>query len=199
MLVLRLTSDESLIGAETDDGFTIGAFTTGTLFLLGICTIAGLLGGLLYLAVRDWLPEKIRPVAIVTFVTAFGGAAAIRPVGIDFNELDPIPLAVVMFIALPALYGIALWWFTERNLARPDRSAPASLLGLLPLLGFGVAGPFGLVPLAVVAAGWALNRRGVPIVKLWHSTPVMWLGRTAFAAATGFSLFVLVQDVNAVF
>jgi hypothetical protein len=199
MFVLRLTSDASLHGAKTDDGFIIGSFTASTFFLVGICTISGLLGGLLYLAVREWLPDKMRPWAMVVFFGAFGGAAAIRPVGIDFNALDPISLAVVMFISLPVLYGIALWWLTERNLARSkDRPLSGSIVAFLPLLGFGVAGPLGLIPLSILAAGWALNRSGVPIVKMWTSVPMTWVGRVAFVGATGFSLFVLGRDVVAV-
>ena len=36
MLLLRLTSDPALRGTQTDDGFTIGVFSTQTLFLLGV-------------------------------------------------------------------------------------------------------------------------------------------------------------------
>ena len=36
MFLLRLTSDPALRGRQTDDGFTIGVFSTETLFLLGV-------------------------------------------------------------------------------------------------------------------------------------------------------------------
>src|SRR5687767_6116058 len=58
MFVLRLTSDDSLRGLETDDEFIIGSFTSSTFFLIFLTTIAGFAGGLLYLAVRDWLPRR---------------------------------------------------------------------------------------------------------------------------------------------
>ncbi len=44
MLVLRLTSDPALRGAQTDDGFTIGVFSTETLFLLGVTAGLGIVG-----------------------------------------------------------------------------------------------------------------------------------------------------------
>jgi hypothetical protein len=45
MFLLRLTSDPALRGAQTDDGFTIGVFSTETLFLLGVTAGLGILGG----------------------------------------------------------------------------------------------------------------------------------------------------------
>ena len=58
MLVLRLTSDSSLRGAKTDDGFTMGILSTQTLFLLGVTSARGILGGLVYLIVRGWFPPR---------------------------------------------------------------------------------------------------------------------------------------------
>ncbi len=46
MLLLRLTSDPTLRGVQTDDGFTIGRFSAETLFLLGVTAGLGILGGL---------------------------------------------------------------------------------------------------------------------------------------------------------
>ena len=57
MLLLRLTSDPSLHGRLTDDGFTIGVVTFGTLFLLVLTTVGGATGGAAYLAIRSWLPR----------------------------------------------------------------------------------------------------------------------------------------------
>ena len=56
MLVLRLTSDPALRGVKTDDGFTIGRFSTETIFLLGVTAALGIAGGLFYLIVRGWIP-----------------------------------------------------------------------------------------------------------------------------------------------
>jgi hypothetical protein len=42
MLALRLTSDPSLHGVSTDDGFTIGRVSLQTLFLLGVTAGLGM-------------------------------------------------------------------------------------------------------------------------------------------------------------
>lgn len=56
MFLLRLTSDDSLRGIETDDGFIIGRFSGDTVFLLGAGAFVGAFGGLIYLGLREWLP-----------------------------------------------------------------------------------------------------------------------------------------------
>ena len=60
MFVLRLTSDPSLHGAETDDGFIMGQISGATLFLLIVTSVLGVLAGVLYLAVRTWFPLRRR-------------------------------------------------------------------------------------------------------------------------------------------
>src|SRR5881628_2063249 len=70
MFVLRLTSDPALRGLKTDDEFTIGIFSRDTLFLLLATAFLGVVGGLVYLVVRLWLPERARP-------WLFGGLAGI--------------------------------------------------------------------------------------------------------------------------
>src|SRR6266511_532645 len=62
MLVLRVTSDDSLHGMETDDDFTIGSFTGATVFLELLTLFAGAVGGLIYIGVREWLPARWRPI-----------------------------------------------------------------------------------------------------------------------------------------
>ncbi|HEV3471665.1 MAG TPA: hypothetical protein VG408_00460, partial [Actinomycetota bacterium] len=64
MFVLRLTSDPSLHGRETDDEFIIGSFTGATFFLIALTAIMGILGGILYLIVRSWFPVRARPIVM---------------------------------------------------------------------------------------------------------------------------------------
>ena len=90
MFVLRVTSDPSLHGLETDDGFTIGRFSGETLFLVLATAALGVIGGLLYLAVRPWLPERWRAALTGVFGGIVGGALFISPDGIDFTLLDPL-------------------------------------------------------------------------------------------------------------
>lgn len=199
MFLLRVTSNPRLSGRLTDDGFRIGSFTTSTLFLVFFCAVAGMLGGLFYLLVRGWLPDRIRPFAIATFGGAFGGAIVIHPGRLDFTQLDPLALAVAMFIALPALYGLALSWLAERLLDGTDGArASTSVIAFLPLVGIGLAGPVGLLLLAAIGGGWLANRQGIPLTRAWHSTPGTWLGRGALAGITILALVALVHDITAV-
>jgi len=81
MLILRLTSDPSLHGLETDDGFTIGVISTETFFLVIITAITGVFGGLVYVGVRSWLPHRARSWLFGTLTGLVGGALVIRPDG----------------------------------------------------------------------------------------------------------------------
>lgn len=203
MFVLRLTSDPSLIGRLTDDGFEIGSFTGNTFFLVALCTAAGLLGGLFYLVIRGWLPERGRPLMMAAFGGAVGGSVVIHPGGIDFTQLDPLALAIVMFIALPALYGAAMsrlvdLWIARANQAqRPEHAgALGAVVAFAPLLGLAIIGPIGLATVVLLLAGWFMNRRGVPIERLWHSRAVTLIGRAAMAGVAGLAAFVLAQDIT---
>jgi hypothetical protein len=199
MFVLRLTSDSSLRGMETDDGFIIGQLSTDSIFLLLLTTAAGMLGGLFYLSVRNWFPRNVRPWALAIFGAGVGGATVISDDGIDFNLLDPLALAVVMFIALPALYGLMLVWLTEKLLARVEESqSRLSWLAFVPLIGLGITGPIGLGILVILTIGWVAEHRGPPFLQTFRTAPFIVIGRIAFAGATAFSLFTLGQDVVAV-
>jgi hypothetical protein len=194
MFVLRLTSDPRVVGMTTDDGFVIGSFTADTGFLVLVTTALGGLGGIFYLAVRPWLPARSRPVIMGILGAMLGGAAVIHPDGIDFRVLEPLWLAVAMFIALPGLYGMMMSVLAERFLARAEH--PQRFIGwlpaFLPLAGLLIAGPFGLGLAAVVAIGWTLNRV-LPLVALWDSSAVTWLGRVALLAVGVLSLRTLVE------
>lgn len=199
MFVLRLTSDPSLSGRLTDDGFEIGRFSTDMFFLGLLCTAAGMAGGLFYMAIRGWLPAKGRPALMALFGGAVGGAMIIRPEGIDFAELDPLSLAVAMFVALPALYGLGMTWLAERWIAKTEESKNYyPLVAFLPLLGLGLGGPIGALIGVIVVAGWFMNRGIVPIAKMWRSTPVTLIGRLAFIGTIAFGLWVLGRDVASV-
>ncbi len=125
MFVLRITSDPGLHGLKTDDDFTIGIFSAATLFLVFVTAAAGTVGGLVYLAVRAWFPGRARPWIFGALTGLVGGALVIRPGGIDFTLLEPLGLAVAMFIALPAAYGVAVSLLAERFRAGVRRTFAA--------------------------------------------------------------------------
>ena len=207
MLVLRLTSNPLLHGATTDDGFTIGIVSASTLFLLVLTTIVGAAVGAGYLLVRTWLPERLRPWVAGILGALVGGARIVRPGGIDFTLLDPLPLAVAMFIVIPAGAGVVTSLLAERFLrdgswfAR-SRLAYASLVlaipvGLLPVA-LGTRAPAALLAEVVVLGVALIARRRRRLARVWSSAPVVWLGRAVLAAAAIASSVELARDVTTI-
>jgi hypothetical protein len=197
MLVLRLTSDPALRGLETDDGFVIGIVSTSTLFLLVLTTMLGALGGLAYLIVRSWLPTRTRRWWFGALAAAFGGAAIIRPGGIDFTRLEPLWLAIAMFVAIPAAGGVLISVLAERYLSpdsrfRRSRAAPAALI---PIALFAVVGTSGISLALAVLAAILLWRTWPSAAGFWTSRPVTVIGRVALAAFGTWYAVALARDV----
>jgi hypothetical protein len=196
MLVLRLTSDPGLHGLETDDGFTIGIVSGATLFLVGLTTMLGAFGAVAYLVVRGWLPDRARPWIVGVLAGVIGGAGAIRPGGIDFTRLEPLGLAVAMFVALPAAYGFAMSRLVDRSLARRSgrpRAGTWITLGLFLFL-LAVVGEVGILACAgmLLALVWSPPPA---TVSLWRSAAARWAGRTAILAAAVWWSAELASDV----
>ncbi len=193
MLVLRLTSDPSLRGLDTDDGFTIGIVSAATMFLVVLTAVLGVLGGLAYLLARAWLPPRRRTVVFASLAAVVGGSLVIRPGGIDFTLLDPLWLAIALFVALPATFGAAVATLIERWLPATSNAWLAGLaLAALPLPFFGLRG---LALLAVVLLA-ALATRVVPEIRgVFASRALVWIGRTGLAAIGAAAMVALVSDV----
>jgi hypothetical protein len=111
--------DQGTRGAQTDFG-TIGEFTIGgSVRLLVLTTIAGVLGGLMYIGVRRWLPS-----AGVVRGAYFGLALAFGPGIVALGEVDlqiaePAVPIFYMFVALYVLYGVCVAFLTDRLHAEP--------------------------------------------------------------------------------
>ena len=90
--------------------------------------------------------------------------------GLDFTLLEPVELAVALFIALPALFGVLLTYTVDR-VARPDSATAVGrrrwwvpLLVLVPVLPAVVV----ILPVAVVIGALLPLRRGL-LQPLRHS------------------------------
>jgi hypothetical protein len=156
MRVLALTSPPSAQGVMTDDQFPVGSITLfGTANLLAATTSLGAVGGLLYLLARRVLPTS-RPARSLLFALlagAVGGALVVHDhSSTDFSVLRPEWLAVVAFVALPALYGAVVPLLVDRLDAPgawPNRAAPWAVAGLsVVVLGLALV----VVPLPVAVA-----------------------------------------------
>ena len=200
MLALRVTSDPSVRGMKTDDGFIIGRFSGDTMFLLVFTSLLGVLGGIVYLAVRPWLPEGWRASLAGVCGGIVGGAIFIRPEGLDFTRLDPLPLAVAMFIGLPAFYGVTMSLLVERLLRQGSRwsRSRAWVVGLLPLVALAAFGSLGVGAIAVMSGLWAIRRWSPETTSLLRSKIVVWLGRTVLLTLIAFGLVGLIKDVDQV-
>jgi hypothetical protein len=123
MRLLALTSPDIAQGRLTDDAARVGEFTLGGSFGLALALgIIGAILGLGYLLVRRVLPSsptaRIARTALLT--AAVGGAVLIHDhPSFDYSILAPTWLAVVLFMAIPGLYGAALAFLVERY-AAPD-------------------------------------------------------------------------------
>jgi hypothetical protein len=139
MRVIFLTSDESVRGFTSDDGFEIGRMSFDSVFLLIALTFVGAFLGGGYGVLRMFLKGPLWAICagMAVMVGAAGGALVVNSDGIDFRLLEPLGLAVVMFVALPALWGATVPLVTDQILG---------IKSLFPQRLTGVdAKPFGIV------------------------------------------------------
>ena len=127
-----------------------------------------------------------------------GGALLIQPDGLDFRLLEPLPLAIAFFIAIPAGCGFAISASVERRFAEADdgrRTSATWMVGLLPLVLLLATGPLGIA-LVAITIGAGLLARSVPMASvIWESAAFVWLGRLALVVVAAFASVALVQDI----
>ncbi len=121
MRILVLTSDARVRGLTSDDGFEIGQFSASTIVLLVFTTILGALAGFVYGLLRMLLrgPTWLVALGVAVAVAAGGGALVVNADGIDFRVLEPLWLAVGLFLLIPAAWGVTVVLGTEWLLRRP--------------------------------------------------------------------------------
>lgn len=195
MLLLRLTSSDAVVGIQSDDDFTIGQVSTASIFLLLATTLIGTLLAFVYLLVRRWLPERRRPLMAAIFFGVTGGAAVIKPDGVDFTLLDPLLLAVVLFIALPAAYGWTMAAVLEGLLARPGEYRKARVAAIVFFVAVGF---FGLFAAGIAIAGGVLiliGRRWPALAALVTHPVVTWAVRVGLIVLMAVQGAELVTDV----
>ncbi len=127
MRLLALTSPEIAQGRLTDDAARVGQFTLGGSVTLAIALAVGsaLVVGPAYLLARRALPpSRLGRVAGFALLTgAIGGALFVHDhPSFDYSILEPVWLAIAIFILVPALAGAGTAFLTE-VLAPPPRPA----------------------------------------------------------------------------
>ena len=104
-------------GVRTDDGLPIGQFTLGgTLNLLVITTVVGVIGGLVFLALRGlrFGPPWFRLLSMPVGATLVVGSMLLHSDGVDFTLLQPVELGVAMTLAVPFLYTLLVAALADR-------------------------------------------------------------------------------------
>lgn len=201
MLALRVTSPDSVIGVQSDDGFTIGRFTlSGTYNLLALGAAVGILGAAAYQCVAPRLigPSWLRRLTVSAAAGAVVGSMLVHSDGVDFRFLKPTWFAVGLFVLLPALFGVAIGVAVDRVSRPTSRTATGRARWLLPI-GLALAFPPALVVLAIAAPiymTWVLAdragaRRPLAGRAAGYVVQACWLG----IAVLG--LLALVGDVRA--
>lgn len=202
MGLLRITSPDDVRGVTSDDGFTIGEVTVGGSYaLLALGAVVGVIGAVAYQLVAPWLvgPRWFRWVTVAAASGAVVGSMLVHADGVDFTFLEPTWLAVGLFVALPALFGLVIGPVVEA-VSRPSSwTRRGRRVWALPLA---LVAPFPvalvvLVPAGVVFAVWVLAKgrlgRGLPGPVLTTAVRGLWLA-VALAGAVA-----LVRDVRAVY
>jgi len=203
MLLLRLTSPDSVIGVTSDDGFVIGRTSlSGTYNLVVVGAAVGLIGAVAYLVVAPWLigPVWFRRFTVGVTAGALGGSSLLHADGVDFTATGPLWFAVALFVVLPLATGVALALVTDAVAASGSRTARGRTRWALPVLLLGLV-PEALVvlcPLALVVTVLLVLRR---LLLAWiRSSRLATLGvRSAFLAVPVLSFVALGQDLAELF
>ena len=149
MRISAVAAGEAATGMRTENGNIVGAVTlegTAGLILFGR-VFSGVLGGLLYVAVRRVLPGigAVNGAVYGFLVLAVLGSTIIDSGNRDFALLPPAWLNVVLFAALFPLFGLVTGSLAERfdqALPVPRAARFGSGVYLFPLLALIYAIPF---------------------------------------------------------
>ena len=166
MFLLRLTSPDRVIGVTSDDGFTIGRFTlAGTYNLLLLGAAVGVIGAAAYRAVAPWLlgPGWFRRSTIAAASGVVVGSMLVNTDGIDFRLLKPLWLAIGLFVALPAVFAVAIGVAVDRVASADSWTRVGRRRWVLPLVLIAGFPPvlFIVVPAFLVLAVWVPLRLSV--------------------------------------
>jgi hypothetical protein len=162
MLVLRLTSPSLVSGLTSDDGFEMGIVSFKTVNLLLGMAALGTINGVLYAALRSSIPRSLRLPLWSLVAAALGGATIVHEDGVDFSLLEPVALAVVLFILLPGLAAAVVVVLVERFVGR---GFDASRRLARVMVGAAFLGTLGLLFATLVGVAALVVRRAAPRVR----------------------------------
>lgn len=196
-MMLLANLNPEVTGLVSDDGFVMGQFTlSDTAGLVAFGTIIGALGGALYLVVRPlrFGPRWFQLASVSIGPAVVVGSMLVHPDGIDFRLLEPLWLAVGLFVLLPGLFALGVSLLVDRWLqpdAWPMRSRRWWAAGLVPLVALGPGLAFVAVAVAAHAGASSVER-----VRTIATAPAARnVVRAAFVVVFLLGLRALVADV----
>ncbi|MGD9792381.1 MAG: hypothetical protein AB7V43_02770 [Acidimicrobiia bacterium] len=202
MGVLRVTSPGTVRGTVSDDGFIIGRVTlAGTYNLLMLGAAVGIIGAGVYVLVEPWLlgPGWFRRLVVAGAAGSVGGSMLVHADGVDFTILEPLWLAIALFVALPAAFAVVVAMNVDALRRRGAGASFGARRWVLPTVLVACFPPVLLVVLfavIVLMVATVLESLG-PIARLRASLPYGLAMRTAWAAAALAGLVALVRDIDA--
>ena len=182
-------------GMTSDDGFTIGQVTPATFGLLFVGTVLGALGGGIYFALRRLMigPRWFQVLSVATGAGGVVGSMLVHVEGVDFT-LEPVWLAITLFVMIPFVYAALLTLLAERWLREDGWFMREQIwVALLPLALW-----IPIVPVLVaLLVGWAVHAgiRRTTGDALRHPT-WPWVARAALAGLFVMAVLDLVRDVG---
>jgi hypothetical protein len=201
MLLLRVTSSDHVRGVESDDGFIIGRFTLGGSYaLIQIGAFVGVVGAVLYLLIRRWLlgPTWFRCLTIGLGCGAVVGSMLLHADGIDFRALEPRWLAMSVFVAVPALFGVAIGPVVERVERASMPAGWRQFVGPAVALAIGPAAIIAtLLAAPVVFVYAALQFERTDSDRPVHAAVAL-LVRSAWLVVAMIGLVALIGDIQAI-
>jgi hypothetical protein len=194
MLLARLNPE--VTGRTSDDGFVIGQLTTETLGLLLLTSIVGAVGGGVYFLVRGLMigPRWFQVLSVAAGAGAVVGSLLVHPDGIDFT-LEPVWLAIALFVAIPFVYAACLTLLAERWLRPGTWFTGASIwVAVTPLLLWLPIAPVLLLLLTALAVVEAV-RRAAAGTRASGTSTWPWVARCALAGVFVVAVLDLAGDV----
>jgi hypothetical protein len=195
MFALRVTTDPSIAGIESDDGFTMGRFDLlSTLNLFIVTMVLGSIVGMFVVAARPFFANPWMPLVWAVPGATFGGAGILHSDGVDFNLLKPTLLAVLLFIAIPGAGAAFIAFLVDRLEPVWWRRRTATVVGAAGLI------PLMLPPVALGAvvgsAPSLLVLRVERLRDVQHWLPARIAAGSVFALISLGGAFFLAQDLR---
>jgi hypothetical protein len=187
MFLLAVLNPEAT-GRISDDGFRMGQFTlSGSAQLMASGLQFGIIGVAFYVAVRGLMigPPWFRLVSVSLGPAVVVGAMLVHTDGVDFQVLQPVWLAVALFIALPGVFVALLHLLGEGAVRRWQPPRAVVVLGLLPWVL--------LFPVTVLMIAVFLGLRALRHRSAWPA----WILRAGLAAVFVWAVLDLRADLIA--